>query len=647
MHAEGGAEHTSGEEGDDDFDDKSQGDESTEGGHVAKIASASCGRVGGSPLRSAQPGARKRMGVTHGMPPGHNMWPQSMERLVRTASMGSVAGVSSVGVAEKQGQRNHMEDAVAYIAPFVDGDPTSGFFGVYDGHGGAEVAKLCAGHLHVYAQESMISQQLDGTNGGRSPDVRISSGCSTGPVAGHVTPGRGANMVERALIDAHARLVRDLRRGVQGGSCGSTTACVVIHDHGKKLTVANCGDARAIIVQRVLPVDVDVGVAFRKAHVGEDGQVRCQAVSSGGDGGHDGSKEKGSSDCYINDSFGNISGKSTVDCSNDSSSSSGNIAGLDDETVFAMPLELSAKVQDDLNRPIDVESRLTPVHVVGKRLTVDHKPTLPEEDKRIRAAGGFVTEEGRVNAILAVARSVGDFLLYPFVSAVPTVRTHEIDATRDLAVVICCDGVWDVLSDQDVAELAMMDEDATVAAARIRDAAHACDSGDNITAMVIHMNGAKTAAFIRQIVTDPEKLQSDDYKREQVLLRCGVNDPALVDVKVPPPSSAPRFGRSMETHVRSKQSAHVTSPGVPSLSMGPLIATDQSDSRGIHRGLRDVLASDESGDGEYSADGSGDGGVSGTDDGVPPTPFSTSWPFRCASGGEHDGTGIHRQGGYR
>jgi len=43
-----------------------------------------------------------------------------------------------------------------------------------------------------------------------------------------------------------------------------------------------------------------------------------------------------------------------------------------------------------------------------KDLSVDHKPDLPTEKRRIERANGFV-EEGRVNGMLALSRSLGDF----------------------------------------------------------------------------------------------------------------------------------------------------------------------------------------------------------------------------------------------
>lgn len=82
------------------------------------------------------------------------------------------------------------------------------------------------------------------------------------------------------------------------------------------------------------------------------------------------------------------------------------------------------------------------------RLTYDHKATDEREQKRIEEAGGFVLR-GRVLGILAVARSFGDHSLKQFVSARPHITITEITADHDF-VALCCDGVFDVMEDDDV-----------------------------------------------------------------------------------------------------------------------------------------------------------------------------------------------------
>lgn len=90
------------------------------------------------------------------------------------------------------------------------------------------------------------------------------------------------------------------------------------------------------------------------------------------------------------------------------------------------------------------------------RLTIDHKASLPEEAKRITDAGGFIGRNKRVNGVLAISRALGDHMLKEndVVSAVPfTSETFLND--DDSHLILACDGVWDVLSDQEAVDLVL------------------------------------------------------------------------------------------------------------------------------------------------------------------------------------------------
>lgn len=138
---------------------------------------------------------------------------------------------------------------------------------------------------------------------------------------------------------------------------------------------------------------------------------------------------------------------------------------------------------------------------VAVRLSFDHKPLLPEERERIRKLGGekqldscgitvsgFVMETGRVNGILAVARSLGDYYLAPLVATDPWIASYERTAEDEFAV-FACDGVWDMLSDQQVvgavANALKQKNDASYAASVIKELAYLCGSGDNISVVVV------------------------------------------------------------------------------------------------------------------------------------------------------------------
>jgi protein phosphatase 1B len=89
--------------------------------------------------------------------------------------------------------------------------------------------------------------------------------------------------------------------------------------------------------------------------------------------------------------------------------------------------------------------------------TLDHKPNLPAERDRITKAGGSVMIQ-RVNGSLAVSRALGDFeyktngemgQTEQLVSPEPDVLSIERDP-KDEFVVLACDGIWDVMSNEDI-----------------------------------------------------------------------------------------------------------------------------------------------------------------------------------------------------
>jgi serine/threonine protein phosphatase PrpC len=86
------------------------------------------------------------------------------------------------------------------------------------------------------------------------------------------------------------------------------------------------------------------------------------------------------------------------------------------------------------------------------RLTVDHKASVPEEQKRISDAGGFIGRN-RVNGVLAVSRALGDHMLKEndVVTAIPYTTDTELQED-DHFLILACDGVWDVMTDQEAAD---------------------------------------------------------------------------------------------------------------------------------------------------------------------------------------------------
>lgn len=188
----------------------------------------------------------------------------------------------------------------------------------------------------------------------------------------------------------------------------------------------------------------------------------------------------------------------------------------------------------------------------GVLLTSDHKPDRPDERQRIENAGGFVGKIAGISRVysaagaglavqreastyLAVSRAFGDRCLKTpttLVSCEPEVTRFQVLAD-DLFLVLACDGVWDVLSEQDVVDIALPHfHDAKAAADTIVKAAYKEGSVDNLTATVAQFGWkAKLNAQLQQVLESgkvakantpkgknciPAKAQGDDGSEEEI-----------------------------------------------------------------------------------------------------------------------------------
>lgn len=128
----------------------------------------------------------------------------------------------------------------------------------------------------------------------------------------------------------------------------------------------------------------------------------------------------------------------------------------------------------------------------GERCTVDHKPR--SEVDRIRShPGGFVTGDGsgRINEVLAVSRSLGDFYMAPWVTCQPNVYTKTLSKNDDKYLILACDGIWDEIEDADAVSIVdplVAEGELFKASAKLRDLAYCAGSDDNISVMIIKLS---------------------------------------------------------------------------------------------------------------------------------------------------------------
>mmetsp|Transcript_20537 Transcript_20537/g.57026 ORF Transcript_20537/g.57026 Transcript_20537/m.57026 type:complete len:473 (+) Transcript_20537:67-1485(+) len=146
------------------------------------------------------------------------------------------------------------------------------------------------------------------------------------------------------------------------------------------------------------------------------------------------------------------------------------------------------------------------------RLSDDHKPGRADERRRIEAVGGVVDMQGVWRVFtpgpanfggrsvlwgLAVSRAFGDLLMKEpqaygcagatgeLVTAIPELQTYELHPTEDRFLVLACDGVWDVLGDDDAVAVCVEHRSVDSAAHALVRRAFEIGSDDNISAVVV------------------------------------------------------------------------------------------------------------------------------------------------------------------
>lgn len=87
------------------------------------------------------------------------------------------------------------------------------------------------------------------------------------------------------------------------------------------------------------------------------------------------------------------------------------------------------------------------------QLSKDHKPNSPDERMRIEKMGGKIAFDGadwRVKD-LSLSRAFGDIDCTPYVTHLPQIYKHNL-SSKDKFVILACDGLWDVVSNQDAVD---------------------------------------------------------------------------------------------------------------------------------------------------------------------------------------------------
>ncbi|XP_062269862.1 protein phosphatase 1bb isoform X1 [Platichthys flesus] len=174
--------------------------------------------------------------------------------------------------------------------------------------------------------------------------------------------------------------------------------------------------------------------------------------------------------------------------------------------------------------------------------TQDHKPCNPREKERIQNAGGSVMIQ-RVNGSLAVSRALGDYdykcvdgkgPTEQLVSPEPEVCVLERAPEGDEFVVLACDGIWDVMSNEELCEFVrsrlLVCDDLEKVCNSVVDCCLHKGSRDNMSVVLVCLPGAPKIS--EEAVKKEEELDKYLESRvEDLLAGCGdAGVPDLVSV---------------------------------------------------------------------------------------------------------------------
>lgn len=118
------------------------------------------------------------------------------------------------------------------------------------------------------------------------------------------------------------------------------------------------------------------------------------------------------------------------------------------------------------------------------RLSYDHKATDPDEVQKVVKLGAAVFG-GRVCGMLALTRAIGDGALNEYLIRDPTL--NRLKRKDGMQLIIACDGVWDVMTDEEAARFVKGSTNMAESARKIKDTAISRNTLDNVSVLCINL----------------------------------------------------------------------------------------------------------------------------------------------------------------
>ncbi|KAI9711859.1 MAG: Protein phosphatase 2C 1 [Bogoriella megaspora] len=146
------------------------------------------------------------------------------------------------------------------------------------------------------------------------------------------------------------------------------------------------------------------------------------------------------------------------------------------------------------------------------RLSYDHKGSDENEGRRVANAGGLILNN-RVNGVLAVTRALGDSYMKDLVTGHPYTTETVIQPDIDEFLILACDGLWDVCSDQEAVDLVRHTGDPQGASKQLVDHALSRFSTDNLSCMIVRFDNKAVQNTVDRKI-DPIGVEGDPPTKE-------------------------------------------------------------------------------------------------------------------------------------
>uniref|UniRef100_A0A3Q4G8V1 Protein phosphatase 1G n=1 Tax=Neolamprologus brichardi TaxID=32507 RepID=A0A3Q4G8V1_NEOBR len=410
----------------------------------------------------------------------------SQPSTTKTSSDGGNSNMS-YGFSAMQGWRVSMEDAHNSIPDF---DEDTAMFAVYDGHGGEEVALYCSKYLpDIIKEQKALEDAFLAIDGRITTEevikelVQIAGRPTEEPPAEKVAEEDDLDTEEAALLHEEATMtIEELlvrygqnRNAIKHAASALSHGCIYFHSLIRFSFLVPTADSGADSgssngEEKAGKAEGDAGPSCSSSSSKASGDSKSRFFDDSESEGEEeeASEEEDVSEDEDGDSSELEEEEDTEEGEEDSEDEEEEemcLPGMDGKEEPGSDSGTTAVVALIRGKQLIVANAGDSRCVVSERgkavdMSYDHKPEDEVELARIKNAGGKVTMDGRVNGGLNLSRAIGDHFykrnksLPPeeqMISAMPDVKVLTLNEDHDF-MVIACDGIWNVLSSQEVVD---------------------------------------------------------------------------------------------------------------------------------------------------------------------------------------------------